>query len=182
MVALKRLLTDVDEVLCDFQSPAFDVMEKVTGRRYRPEDFDVWDMFTVLTPEEKTACFEVFEKPGFCSGLKPFPAALEAIPEIRKRRHVFAVTSPQHSRHWVFERTEWLCDLFGFERREIIFTSTKHVVNGDDMLDDHPGHVSDWAHEHPNGNAMLWHIPNTRNLGQDERRVRSWPEVLARLG
>lgn len=178
---MERFLTDVDEVLADFQNPALDVIEQITGKRYKQDDFVVWDIFSVLTEEEFQACRVEFEKPGYCSALKPLPGAVDAIRESRKRRKVFAVTSPMHTRNWVFERTEWLGDLFKFTRKEIIYASTKAFIRGKDYLDDNPGHVTDWKAEHPDANAMLWHIPNTRTLGLDDLRVRSWEEVLSRL-
>lgn len=48
-----RLLVDVDGVLGDFQTPALDIMAEVTGRRYQPEDFEVWDIFSVLDDEHR---------------------------------------------------------------------------------------------------------------------------------
>lgn len=172
------LLVDVDEVLCDFQTPALDLMATVTGRRYRPEDFDVWDIFTVLNEEQKKVCFAMFERQGFCAGLRPYPEAIEAIRELRSFIHVVAVTTPQHARNWTYERTEWLKEHFDFSPKDVIYTSTKHRVKGAGLLDDNPSHVEGWAKKHPEGAAMLWHILNTRNLGKGLTRVRSWAEVI----
>lgn len=181
MTTQKRFLTDVDEVLADFQGPALEVVAAVVGRRYQQSDFKEWDIFADLTKEEFKACQTVFEQPGWCASLPPLPGAVDAIQELRKTRTVFAVTSPMHTRNWVYERTEWLQDHFKFSRREIIFASTKHFIRGADYLDDNPHHIRDWKAEHPEGNAMLWDIPNTRTMGYDEHRVRSWSDVFSRL-
>lgn len=177
----KRFLCDVDEVLCSFQAPALDLIERVHGRRHHRDEMDGWDVFQVLSKEEIGPVFEQIEQPGFCSSLKPYPEAIDAIKEIRKRRHVVAVTSPWHSRHWVYERTEWLKEHFDFKSADIVHTSTKCLVSGDELLDDHPTHVERWGKAHPNGQAMLWHIHNTRNMGFEAQRVRTWEEVLQRL-
>lgn len=177
----KRFLCDVDEVLCSFQLPALDLIEQLLGRKHLPEEMNGWDVFQVCTKEETQLIFDEVAKPGFCTNLKPYPHAIDAVNEIRKQRHVVAVTSPMPNRNWVYERTEWLKEHFGFKSADIVFTSSKYLVTGDELLDDHPDHVQAWSKAHPNGKAMLWHIHNTRNMGLDEHRVRTWEEVLNRL-
>jgi 5'(3')-deoxyribonucleotidase len=175
----EALLVDVDEVLGDFQTPTLEIMATVTGRRNRPEDFDVWDIFSVLNEEQKKICFAMFERHGFCASLKPYPEAIEGIRELRSLIHVVAVTSQQHSRNWTYERTEWLIEHFGFAAKDVHYTSEKFRVDGVGILDDNPSHVERWAKKHPEGAAMLWHIPNTRNLGQGLTRVKTWAEVIS---
>lgn len=177
----KRLLIDVDEVLVDFQSPALALLEKHCGRRLTPLDYKVWDMFTVFTEEEKTVVFAEIGKPGFCRGLKPKEGALAAVMDLRTMVDVIAVTSHFPSPTWVHERDAQLIEDFGFKRREIVHTSAKYLCAGTYFLDDNPAHVTAWAEEHPSGIAMLWHIPNTRLLGLDDIRMKSWDEVMHRV-
>src|SRR5574338_1228455 len=99
----KRLLLDVDEVLADFQSPTYDVIERLFGRRLTPFDYDVWDMFTLFTDEEKTVIFAEIEKPGFCRDLRPKEGSIEAVHELRKFVDVFPVTRHFTSPTWVHE-------------------------------------------------------------------------------
>lgn len=176
-----RFLCDVDEVLADFQTPAFEVIRRITGRSYKPEDFVTWDIFDVLSDEEMKAVGDALEAPGFCSSLKPTPGAVEALWEIREYAEVYVVTSPQHNRHWVYERTEWLREHFRIDKAHIIHTAAKYLVRGEVFLDDKPEHVANWSKENPDGHALLWHIPNTRNLGQGLVRVKTWLEVIERV-
>ncbi len=178
----KRLLVDVDEVLADFQTPMFDALFDLYGRRMKPEDCEVWDCFSVMTPNEKRGVFSIIEHPGWCSSLRPKDGARTAIEALRKIVDVFAVTSPFPSRTWVHERDHWLKTHFDFSNKEIVHTSAKYLVKGDAFLDDNPAHVIEWKREHPEALAMLWHIPNTRLLGHDDLRVRSWNEVIAKVG
>jgi 5'(3')-deoxyribonucleotidase len=168
-----RFLCDVDEVLVDFQTPALAVMEEVTGIRREPSSFNAWDIFTVLSPEERAKVFQVIEQPGFCASLKPLPRAIEGIRKIREFCDIFAVTSPFHSPTWVAERTEYLHRVFGFESHEVVHTASKHLVIGDALLDDKPSHIQGWAEAHPGGLPMLWDIPNTKGMGLDGLRVQS---------
>ncbi len=177
-----RFLTDADEVLVDFQTPTLDVMERVTGVRREPHDFNTWDIFTVLTPEQLEAVFAEIQSPGYCSRLQPLPGAVEGLREIQKFADVYVVTSPFFGAStWSHERTTWLGDHFGISKEDIVHTRAKHLVVGDALLDDKPDNVLSWAEHHPDGDAMLWHIPNTRNLGHEDRRVNSWEDVARRL-
>lgn len=177
-----RLLVDVDEVLADFQSPALDIIEDLTGTRYKPSDFEIWDMFETFSDAVKKRIFKRIDKRGWCLNLKPFPEAQAAIAEIRSMGvEVFALTSPHHSKSWYYERVEWLKKHYAMPKSHVIQTPAKFLVRGDAFLDDNPSHVEKWRAEHPDKTAMLWHIPNTRTLGLDDIRVRSWDEVKARL-
>ncbi len=178
----KRLLVDVDEVLADFQTPMFEALYELYGRRASAEDCEVWDCFSLMSPNEKKGVFSIIEHPGWCRALKPKEGAQAAIEELRKLVDVFAVTSHfPTSRTWVHERDVWLQEHFHFERPHIVHTSSKYIVSGDAFLDDNPGHVNAWKAAHPNGLAMLWHIPNTRKLGFDDIRVKSWSEVVEKV-
>lgn len=179
--AKPRLLLDVDEVLVDFQAAALRLLEKYCDRILTAEDYEVWDMFTLFTEEEKRIVTAEIEKPGYCRSLRPKEGAVAAVNELRSIVDVFAVTSHFPSPTWVYERDAQLMEEFGFKRREIVHTSAKFLVDGEFFLDDNPAHVIAWSDEHPRGCAMLWHIQNTRKLGLDDIRVRSWAEVLERV-
>ncbi len=182
MTVRKRLLCDVDEVLADFQTPMCEARFDLYGRRAHPEDCEGWDCFSIMTDYERRGVFATICRPGWCAGLQPKPGAQDAIQELRGICDVYAVTSHfAGAPTWVHERDAWLRDHFGFERRHIIHTSAKFMVKGDALLDDNPNHVRQWLAEHP-GLGMLWHIPNTRKLGYDDIRVRSWAEVIERVG
>ncbi len=172
---------DVDEVLADFQTPALEVMSSVTGLTYKPDDFTTWDIFGCLTEDQRLAVFKVLEQPGWCASLEVLPGSQEGIEELRSFCDVFPVTSPFHSAPWVNERAAWLEKNFGWKRREIVHTGSKFRVIGDALVDDNPDHKTAWDEAHPGGLALLWHIHNTRHMGYEDARVRSWPEVSLRI-
>lgn len=174
-----RFLTDVDEVLCNFQKPALEAMARL-GKNIG-EDYDQWDIFLCLTPEEKAKVFADIETPGFCRSLEPLPGAVEAIREIQTFADVYAVTSPFHSPTWVHERDAWLKEHFGLEKKNIVYTSAKYLVGGDVLLDDRPENVTKWREFNPEGVGLLWHLPQTRNHMYPGPRVYSWEEVLSHL-
>jgi 5'(3')-deoxyribonucleotidase len=182
MAHAPRFLVDVDEVLADFQTPAFQAMKKVTGLDLTPNDFEVWDMFEGLAPDAMAEVWAHIDQRGWCRSLKPFPAAQEGIERVKSLGFkVYAVTSPHHNEFWYHERVEWLKEHFELDKRHIVQTREKFLVQGNAFMDDNPEHVKHWREAHPNSLAMLWHIENTRTLGMDDIRVKSWDEVVERL-
>ena len=175
--------TDADEVLFDFQTPVFEMHERLHGKKIDHYSYagDEWDMFKAFSEEEKKAIFAECEKPGWCRSLKPLPGAIEAVRELREHVDLFCATSHFHSETWVYERDHSLMEHFGFKKHEIIHTGAKFLIGADIALDDKPDHVTSWSMEHPDGLAMLWPIPNTRNMPLDEFRVTGWADVIERV-
>lgn len=177
-----RMLVDVDEVLSDFTSPCFKFLKDTFGRDLNSYDYEVWDIFSILPADERAAMYEAIRKPGFCAQLNPKPGAQAAIEKLRKVLDVYAVTSHfPGSPTWVHERDEWLLKYFDFPGEQIVHTRAKYLIKGDVFLDDNPEHIRKWSVEHPKGLALLWHIPNTRNMPLEDLRVRTWDEVLTRV-
>lgn len=69
-----------------------DIIRRVTDKDWKLEDFKVWDLFSVLDPEQKVVVFEEMAVPGFCLGLEPIPGSQKAIARLREVVEVFAVT------------------------------------------------------------------------------------------
>lgn len=177
-----RFLIDVDDVLCDFKTPALGLMQSLFGHKVVLEDMEVWDIFEELPLRHREELDAELSKPGYCTNLEPHPGTLEAISALRELTHVVIVTAPYMSPTWMHERVLWLESRFGFARRDIVITEGKFLVGGGFFLDDKPLNVSEWAEEHPQGEAMLWATPNTNKMSDyDPFRVRSWDEVIARV-
>lgn len=176
----KRLIIDVDEILCNFQTPVLEIIYRLYGKKLSPYDFKEWDIFNTFSKAEQTAIFKEINKPGFCSALVPISGAIEAISILRQYVDIYPVSSPFPSPTWGHERYEWLQNHFGFERKKVVFTSAKYLIAGDAFLDDNPENVTSWLEEHPDKLGMLWHIPNTRKMTEyDYLRVNSWEKVIA---
>lgn len=179
----KTVWVDVDEVMADFQGAVFPIIHEVTGRKMSKDDFDgtFWDMFSLITEDERKQVFAECSRPGFCANLEPVPGAREGLAELRKYADVYAVTAHFSSQTWVYERDWWLQRHMGFSRTDITHTSAKHLVKTDACLDDKPENVTKWHKAHPNGLAMLWPIPNTRKMPLDHYRVADWDDVVRRV-
>lgn len=126
--AHRRLLVDVDEVLASLQLPVLDIIRRVTDKDWKLEDFKVWDLFSVLTPEQRVLVFKEMAVPGFCLGLEPIPGSPEAIRKLQGVVEVFAVTNPHDSVLWVSERYVWLKRHFGLDKDHVAFLSSKYLI------------------------------------------------------
>ncbi len=180
-----RFLLDVDEVLTDFVGRITDVISAVLGRPWTLDEVPpgVFDMFSGLEPEQVDACFEVICSEGFCATFEPREGSQEAVRELQRRFDLYLVTSPNHAKPWVYERSEWLQRFYDVRPEQVIFTYAKHVCSGSFFLDDCPEHVLSWTDHNPEGVGMLWDTPNNRRLsGYDELRVRSWNDVFLTAG
>ena len=120
---------------------------------------------------------------GFAASLEPAEGSIDFIRDLRKLANVYVVTSPNHSRHWVYDRTEWLRDHFGFDPKHVVHTHAKALCVGDFFLDDSPDHVMRWRAKHPGKDGMWWSTLHNRRLviGDPSLRVHSWDEVLKRV-
>ncbi len=178
MARRPRVLLDVDEVLADFHTPAFDVIEQVTGIHYKSSDFDVWDIFSPLSPEDLKRAFSEIGKKGFCSSLRPFPEAQLGVEELRKIADVFIVTAfVPNSDSWASERDAWLEKHFNIPYHRIVHTHAKYLVRGDALVDDNPLNIDTWKLEHPDSVGILKHIHGTRNI-PTEVRAHTWEDIL----
>jgi 5'(3')-deoxyribonucleotidase len=140
----KRLLVDCDEVLSDFHSPACDIAQELFKVDLRK--VEVWDIFTLLLPDQLKQVLDLVAAKGYCASLKVIPGAQEGIEILREDFEVVACTKPFHSPTWVHERTEWLMEHFGFTERTIIYTAAKFMVSGDALVDDNPHNAVSYTH------------------------------------
>lgn len=175
------LLLDCDGVVADFVGHFLDTVRDLFGRHHAPETVMEWDIAAAigLDERERARAYGEVLRDGWCSRIRPYPAAVDAVRALREAGvDVHVVTSPWPGhRTWHGEREEWLRHHFGLGPRDVTHTHRKAVVRGDALLDDKPEHVAAWGAAHPGGLALLWDQPY--NVGADGpwRRVRTWGEV-----
>jgi 5'(3')-deoxyribonucleotidase len=175
----RRLLVDVDEVLASLQVPVLDIIRQVTRKDWKLEDFKVWDLFSVLTPEQRVLVFKEMAKPGFCLGLEPIPGSQGAIRKLQGIVEVFAVTNPHDSVLWVSERYEWLSTHYGLDKDHVAFLSPKYIISGDWLVEDNLDQLRRWSKFNPGGVPILWDTINNHHMPWEGIRVYHWDVVIA---
>lgn len=173
------ILLDVDGVLADFHGGILELIRDLFGLNLTIQDFKNWDYTSALESEQmKKELREHIKQAGFISGLKPYPEAQEAVGKLRALSEVYCVTSPNHTvPTWIPERYEWLTHYFSISPQDVILTGKKHLIDGDVMIDDHPGNVASWNTKHPNGFGYLWDRPYTKDAYLP--RIDRWDDIVA---
>jgi 5'(3')-deoxyribonucleotidase len=176
----KRILLDCDGVLSDFVNPTLDLIHAHTGDRHHPHEITQWDVFAATGKKDHEHILNrAVESSGFCRSFPLYPGSKEAVAELRKLGDVYIVTSPFDAPNWVYERSAWLAEHFGFTRKEVVHTAAKHVVSGDVLIDDSERNLKEWYDHNPNGRAVLVDAPWNRHTDlPGVHRVVGWDDLL----
>lgn len=174
----KVIAFDYDGVLGDFITPCCQVMSQVTGRPYHPSEQKVWDLFGLLSDEERKEVFRVIESPGWCETIQPYPGAVEAVQMFREAGHtLLCVTAPWTSPTWEYERKRALQHQFG---KDIVMISThsKEFVGCDVLVEDKVSNLEKWVDRQRGKGFLIAHPYNEQYPSQKMVRVASLQEVF----
>ena len=177
-----RILLDCDGVLSDFIGGVLDVVRDREEVELEAKDFPRGEIFKQLGEIDpglrRMASAAIMER-GFCAGLAVLPGAESGVRTLRAAGlEVYIVTSPvTKSHYWMCERYEWLMEHFGIDNKYVIFTQSKHIVQGDIFIDDRDDHVEEWVEHQKNGAGFIWDTLHNRHVGQDLQRLKSWEEL-----
>lgn len=159
---MTTVLLDCDGIICDFAQVYINILNYQTGRTHTVEDVTHWDFHQcVATRAEDAAVWRyISANPGTVSGAGSYTANLQALDVFDAAGYrVVAVTTPRwHCPLWMPERFKWLSDR-GFSEKDVIFTSSKELVQGDALIDDNYTNVSQWQSKHPLGRGILLSRP-----------------------
>lgn len=180
----RRLLCDVDGVWADFLATAFDILHKITGRRYAATDLHDWDIFQTVPREHEDAFYDAWAVKGTCLSIPVIPGSHDGVKGLQERGDLYVVTSPMTSvETWTNERDRWLHKHFRIPQKHIVHTSAKFLVSGDVLIEDKPSNLVSWLEHNPEGIGILWSQPYNEkvDLGPRVHRARSWQDAFAIL-
>lgn len=182
---LPELLLDIDGVAANFIEGCRPTAERILGRPVHHDEVDQFMIERALGMDEeqtKELYRHVIEE-GWCRSLPAYEGAKEAVAEIRTWMTVVPVTSHLfESRHWVFERDEWILEHLGIPKTDIVHTHRKFQVDGDVLVDDKPSHIKSWLERRPLKRAVLFNRRyNERevlNVKLRVERIDGWPALV----
>lgn len=171
-----RVILDTDGVKCDFLGPAVEVMNRILGTNFKPEDLKSWHLFDTVecTPEQKKACYDEWKKPGWCLSLPPYPGAKEGVAALQEIADVYVVTSPMDGDTWPTERQRWLKKHFNIGRDHTLHGDAKYICAADVFVDDKKAHCERWRQCFFDGTAVLWTQVTNRFELYDGPRTDNW--------
>lgn len=152
----KIVLLDIDDCLSDFNSEFWKLHNRITGSNITVEDIKDWDMS--LFSELGSEVYELFKYPNLFRNLPVKPYAKELVCNLQKDFDVYLVTdAPSGVTNTVAEKTNkpmsnptddkrlWVAEHFpSIPKSNIIFTSKKHLVMGDILVDDKPQTIQEF--------------------------------------
>lgn len=139
------IILDVDEVLADFATPAHAAAERILGRSLtKPEHwmyYDIGDAMHLSKEEHEFFHERLIEENNLGYKIDLFPGAVDFVDNLRMRDHdVYFATAPWPGiESWTFARQNLLSHYF--HDMDVIFTATKHRLQGDFLIDDKPATI-----------------------------------------
>ena len=165
---------DSDGVLSDFYGSVLDALRELGLQPVNYGQLTYYDLSLSLGEKHADIIRETLRDPSFWVGLSELPGVHAAYHRLAAIADVFIVTSPYTlCTSWEFARRSWL-KRFSVADHQVIVTQTKHVVQADVFIDDHPGHVQAWSAKNPTGLALLVDQPWNQELTQYGQAASAW--------
>lgn len=144
----KRILIDMDGVICDLITPWFEAYNKDYQDNLLLEDLVSWDTPNLVKKECGRKIFDYWTHELFLS-LKPIKGAISSIAALVAKGHeVVIVTSPPFG--CANAKYTWLKKHLPFiPYTNIIMASKKHLLQGDVFIDDSPKNVKNMKLHNP---------------------------------
>lgn len=175
----KTVGIDYDGVLGDFQSPILDLYRSLFGIRMMAEDVTEWDLFGVLSPEQKKELFQHIGSPGWCASIPLYPEAKFAIRELTRMGHtLLCITAPWDSDTWESERRRAIQK--DFPQMKVIATHHKEYVACDVLIEDKASNLEAWVNRQGGKGYLIPH-PYNRVYSKEKMKRVSWDVILAEL-
>ena len=176
------VLLDLDDVLADWDGGFRKQWQKAYPELELDAERTTFYIGQEDTPEQQERIYSLTHEQGFFESLEPIPGALEAYQDIRALGHdVFIVTSPGTTFDYAAgEKYRWVKGHLGQDAlTSLVMTPSKHIINGDILIDDRPNikseQLASWEH-------VLYDTSYNAKV-QGKRRINwnNWREVLTEL-
>lgn len=183
MTTASRVLIDCDGPLADFVGALCGALRRRGFFRRFETSIRHWDLSLSLSHDEAAEVDTILRVPGFWSSMPRMPYAVELVQAIRRAgAEPFCVTSPYPTPRFFVERPHWLAPMFTPDETLFVRTGSKRLVDGEVLIEDHPGTAASWLDAHPKGNAILVDRPwNTIAAREFVSHPRMWRTTDARL-
>lgn len=165
-----RLGIDMDEVMADLMPEWIRRINKITGKDYTVNDVTNWNVPKSLNLDEEL-CLKILEDKDLYNNLDPIDGAIKTIKELNEKYDLYIVSyaptniSLKHKGVWLNKYLPFI------ERRQWIFTQSKHLIDLDILIDDGIHNLETFK-----GRAILFTRPWNVECNKFER-VNNWKEV-----
>ena len=161
----KTILVDLDGICADLFTPWLEQYNNLFRSGKAPVKIeDITDLDILKTKNVNGHIYKVIDgktTPNFFRTLKPLDGAIDAIKAIKKADHNLVILSaPSKDINSWSDKIYWIRENLGIKsNKNIILTSSKHMVSGDVLIDDNPKNIAGWLETNPNGVAVQINWP-----------------------
>lgn len=172
---------DVDGVLKDFASRYLDIMQTFVPHTVKYEDIHTFD-----TEKANPAFVEYHAKvlniiSRSAQQIEFYPEAIEGFKKVEKRANIIIVTALLMGESFMWDRYQDLHAKLGISFKQMIYTSQKHLIDVDCLIDDKPSNCLAFAQARGYGRALMFDQPWNRQNLLGVKRVKSWEDILNEL-
>ncbi|HKK43640.1 MAG TPA: hypothetical protein VJ963_14580 [Bacteroidales bacterium] len=166
---MKRILVDMDGVLADVYKRFFELHEKKTGSKRRPD--------SIIGLKEAEAFPELnkwVKTPGFFRSMPVMKDSREILEKISKKYEVVITSMATEFPVSLTDKQLWLIDNYPYiSWQQVVFCGRKELIKADIMIDDHFKNLDKFE-----GETILFTQPhNMDTLTNRHRRVGSWSDI-----
>lgn len=174
------VLCDVDGVLADFIGHVCAHLA-CHGFCRMPSTITQDGLARVLGQDELYRAEIAMRRVGFVTTMPWYAEAKTFLASLQRYADVHVLTSPlDDAPAWVPERLAWLRPFVS--PHKVIFTSQKHLVRGDVLIEDNASHASAWIAANPEGRAFLLDRPwNRKDTHPRVERARTYSQIVEAL-
>lgn len=173
-----RVLIDMDQVLCDFESHFLEEFKRKfpdepTIPLDKREGFYIADQYDKMKPGLSVKCAKVYNSKGFFHNIPEIEGSVAAAKEIwnMERVDAFICTSPvKKYKYCLREKFHWVEEHLGKEWLDrILLVKDKTMANGHVLIDDKVDVTG--ANPYPSWDHVVFSSYHSRNLDLRGRRV-----------
>ena len=173
----KTILIDLDGTVCKFVDAVLEMYNNDYNNNLTAEDITDYGMETCVKKECGRLIFKYFHTRGLFSNLALEAGAKEAITILHEQGHdlIFVTKPVGHSLSCVAEKQSWVDKHFPFIGHDnMVFTSQKHRVRGDILIDDVPENLVKFP-----GTRILVNQPwNKYTPKVFDHRAENWDHIM----
>lgn len=156
----KRILVDMDGILCDFIGAFLSKYNKEFNDTLTIEDIHNHDFQRCLKPAAQSVWKSYMAEPGFFRNLVPLPNALESLKELHDAGHKIYIASSHANAISSKEKHEWLeHHVPWLNRKRFFFGYDKFMLKADVLIDDAHHNIEQYREEWPNAEIYTISYP-----------------------
>lgn len=143
MAKKKRILIDMDGILCDLLSKWVATYNFETGDELLVSDITAWGVEHFMTRAVRPK--EMIKRPGFFDDLMPIHGAVGAVKTLVMAGHDIRICSTPAGPDSARAKLDWCRRHLDLDESSVILTHDKHWIDADVLIDDKPANIRAWA-------------------------------------